>query len=186
MTGCIAWPLILWTFFCTRWLVFLDVRTLILWTFLVMILWTSFSTSEHFFAEKMAPPGLDRPSISTLDQTTRLLFGDGDGAPSIGTSMSTHSDISRYVCSMLNALVSYLWTESCSVTLLVSDEDAAQNWELLVVIQTRHGHMNVGLLFATVLSFWSNVGLVGLCILYFALCAQGTLMLSLRLSCMLF
>jgi hypothetical protein len=32
----------------------------------------------------MAPPGLDRPSKSTLDRTARLLFGDGDGTLSIG------------------------------------------------------------------------------------------------------
>jgi hypothetical protein len=28
------------------------------------------------FAQKMAPPGLDRPSNSTLDRTAHLLFGD--------------------------------------------------------------------------------------------------------------
>jgi hypothetical protein len=41
------------------------------------------------FAQKMAPPDLDCPSKSTLDQATHLLFGDD--APSVGTSRSRHS-----------------------------------------------------------------------------------------------
>jgi hypothetical protein len=50
------------------------------------------------FAQKVAPPGLDHPSNSTLDRTAHLLFGDD--APSVGTSRSRHSiSTSRYYMS---------------------------------------------------------------------------------------
>jgi hypothetical protein len=49
------------------------------------------------FAQKVAPPGLDHPSNSTLDRTAHLLFGDD--APSVGTSRSRHSISTWYYMS---------------------------------------------------------------------------------------